>query len=154
MDLITAPSEKQADFEDKLFLAGGITNCPNWQKQVINYLNNCECEVTLFNPRRDNFDINDPTATEVQIAWEHRRLREATMIMFWFPQETLCPIVLFELGAHLERDVKIRIGCHPNYKRIQDVRIQSRLSRPHVKIYTDFFDLLKQMRFECTCKPL
>ena len=39
MKVITAPTEyKLQDGEMSVFLAGGITNCPNWQNDIINRL--------------------------------------------------------------------------------------------------------------------
>lgn len=116
----------------RLFLAGGITGCPDWQATVRQALESSA--VVLLNPRRANFDVTDPTASEKQITWEHKYLRRATAILFWFPCETLCPIVLFELGAALERNQPLFIGCHPDYKRREDVRIQCKLRRPYVKV--------------------
>jgi len=56
------------------------------------------------------------------------------MILFWFPCETLCPIVLYELGAWSMTDKQIYVGVHPDYKRKQDVEIQTKLARPSVSI--------------------
>ena len=54
--IITAPSIEKPKFIS-LFLAGGITNCKNWQNEVIKEL---EFEdVSIFNPRQINFNIND-----------------------------------------------------------------------------------------------
>lgn len=150
LDLIIAPMERPAIHENTLFLAGGITNCPDWQEQVINNLH--DCDVTVFNPRRKEFDINDPSATEIQIAWEYKKLREATAILFWFPKETLCPIVLFELGAHLGRDIPLFIGCQQDYARIKDVQIQSRLVRPSIHVFIGLVWLIDRVRKEYTCK--
>jgi hypothetical protein len=108
-----------------IFMAGGVTNCPDWQQEMLELLK--DCDLIVFNPRRNNFPIDDPKATYEQIKWEYERLHEADAVMFWFPCETLCPIALFELGAALERDQAIFIGVHPEYKRRQDVEIQTKL---------------------------
>ncbi len=149
LDLIIAPMERPAIHENTLFLAGGITNCPDWQETVINNLH--DCDVTVFNPRRREFDVTDPSATEIQIAWEFEKLREATAILFWFPEETLCPIVLFELGAHLERDVPLFIGCHSRYTRKKDVEIQTKLARHGYQITIGLVWLIDRVRKEYTC---
>ena len=96
-----------------LFLAGGITGCENWQQNVRRYLK--DVPIVIFNPRRKDFPINDPSAAQVQIEWEYEHLRKASMILFWFPYETLCPIVLYELGAWSMTDKKIFVGIHPLY---------------------------------------
>ena len=130
-----------------LFLAGGITGCPDWQWRVKVALHNVN--VVIFNPRRKDFPINDPAAAQTQIEWEYNHLRKAFMILFWFPSETLCPIVLYELGTWSMTDKKIFVGIHPEYKRRQDVEIQTRLVRWEVKIVYDLGSLSEQIISEC-----
>lgn len=138
-----------------VFLAGGITGCPDWQKEILNYF--WEADLIVYNPRRevwpDDFEIRKgngsgvTTDTEKQIMWEHKLLRRSDMILFWFPEETLCPITLFELGNHLNNTSHkpILIGCHPNYKRILDVEIQTKLINPNIKIVNSIKDLAGQV---------
>lgn len=133
-----------ADERLSVFLAGGITDCPDWQKEVMQSL--YPVDVVLFNPRRANFPIHDPGASEFQIKWEHEYLRQASAILFWFPCETLCPIVLYELGAWSMTDKKIFVGVHPDYKRKQDVEIQTRLVRQDVKVVYSLRDLSEQVQ--------
>jgi hypothetical protein len=58
------------------------------------------------------------------------------MISFWFCKESIQPIVLFELGAHLMTNKPIVIGVDPGYERKQDVEIQTALVRPEIGIVT------------------
>lgn len=113
-----------------VFLAGGITGCPDWQSEIRYLLK----DIIMFNPRRADFPIGDPNAALEQIKWEHDYLRVANSILFWFPCETLCPIVLYELGAWSITNKQIFVGVHPNYQRKQDVEIQTKLARPSVSI--------------------
>lgn len=124
-----------------LFLAGGITDCPDWQKEMTKKLGNTD--IILLNPRRANFDINEKDAAKKQIDWEYRHLRYATAISFWFPKETLCPIVLFELGYWFNRSKDIFIGVHPEYKRKEDVYTQVSLSIPKFE-FVDSIDALTE----------
>ncbi len=128
-----------------LFLAGGITGCPDWQSVALQELTNSG-ELILVNPRRLDFPIHDPSAAEAQILWEHRMLRKADAILFWFPCETLCPIVLYELGAWSMTQKPLFVGCHPEYKRRQDVEIQTRLVRPEVKVHDRLEDVVFEAR--------
>lgn len=132
MQYIESPENLEYSFGHKsIFLAGGITNCPDWQQEMRGLL--AETKLALLNPRRENFPIHDPAAADQQITWEHKHLRKASAILFWFPCETLCPIVLYELGAWSRMPYKeIFVGVHPQYKRRQDVEIQTRLARPDV----------------------
>ena len=137
MIYVEAPQEiVHVEHGPKLFLAGGITGCPDWQKIMKQELNNEE--VTIINPRRENFPIHDPNAALAQITWEFEMLRKADMISFWFPSETICPIVLYELGQWNMTDKKIIVGCAPGYTRLQDVEIQTNLARPEVQIHKFF----------------
>lgn len=115
-----------------VFLAGGITGCPPWQKEMVELLRNTD--LILMNPRREHFPIGDPDAAMEQIEWEHNHLRMADAILFWFPCETLCPIVLYELGAWSMTRKPIFVGVHPDYARRQDVEIQTGLARPGIEI--------------------
>lgn len=135
---------QQATTETTLFLAGGITSCPDWQSEAISKLS--DTDLTILNPRRANFPINDPTQSEKQIRWEHRNLCMADAILFWFPCETLCPIVLFELGARLQYSKKLFIGCHPEYSRKYDVIIQSKLEKPDIEIVYSLNELVDQVK--------
>ena len=129
----------------KLFLAGGITNCPDWQAEIIELLKE-EYDLTMYNPRRKNFPINDPTASEQQITWEYNHLRDADIILFWFASGSLNPIVLYELGRWGNSSNKeIFVGCDPEYQRKQDVEIQTKLSRPNIEIVYSLEDLAEQV---------
>jgi hypothetical protein len=125
--------------ETSIFLAGGITGCPDWQFLIGTSLQ-ILTDLVVFNPRRKNFVMHKDAARE-QIAWEHEHLRKATAISFWFPHETLCPIVLYELGAWSMTDKKIFIGVDPGYQRAEDVQIQTALVRPDVPIAASLDEL-------------
>ena len=130
--------------EKTLFLAGGITNCPDWQTEVASQLR--ETFLSLFNPRRKEFPINDPLASRNQIEWEYKHLNLADGILFWFPCETLCPIVLFELGSWLGSSKPLFIGVHPDYKRKADVEIQTKLKRKNEEISYSLEDLVVRVK--------
>lgn len=134
MRTITAP--EPIDGWPQVFLAGGITNCPDWQSTVISLLAGFSGGV-LLNPRRSNFPIYDPNAAREQIAWEFRALRSAHIFSMWFcASESVQPICMYELGCHLERlrdqPARVVIGIEPGYKREQDVRIQTELANPEI----------------------
>lgn len=117
-----------------LFIAGGISNCPNWQAELVEHLEVMDLPLIVCNPRRENFPMDDPSAAAEQIEWEHRMLSKADIISFWFPKETLCPITLFELGKWLHAEPII--GTEYGYQRALDVRIQTDLELgPSYPIY-------------------
>ncbi|RJR34114.1 MAG: hypothetical protein C4576_26930 [Desulfobacteraceae bacterium] len=144
MEYIEAPHTYSKSSDRKaVFLAGGITNCPDWQSEITNLLN--DQDVTLLNPRRKDFPINDPKASEVQINWEFENLRNADLILFWFPKESICPIALYELGAWCMASTPVLIGVHPEYERRIDIEVQTSLVRPEVEIVYSVQDLARQV---------
>jgi hypothetical protein len=144
---IVAPEKEMPKNGETLFLAGGITNCPDWQKQIINKL---EGDFYVYNPRRENFPIKDPNAAREQITWEYERLKSADCISFWFSKGSLNPIVLYEMGMWgLSREyTKIFIGVDPDYERKQDVEIQTELAAPEIKIRYSIDEMAKDIN-EC-----
>jgi hypothetical protein len=132
-----------------IFMAGGITGTQDWQKQAVDLFADFEKEtgkeLLLLNPRRKNFPIGDPNAALGQIEWEYRKLRWANEILFWFPCETICPIVLFELGAWSMTQKHIYVGVDPDYERQRDVAMQLSLVRPGVRVVNSLTDLTKQV---------
>lgn len=131
--------------EKSLFLAGPITHAPDWQSSLVDLLK--DTDLALLNPRRKNFPMNDLAAAEAQVKWEHKHLRKASAISFWFSRETSAPITLYELGAWSMTDKPIFIGIERGYLRRADVEVQTRLARPDVKIVYDFealADLIKE----------
>ena len=144
MKYIEAPQEYDIRLlSDSLFLAGGITNCPEWQSEMVMLLS--DTDITILNPRRKNFPIDDPEAARQQITWEFHALRDVDTISFWFCKETICPIVLYELGTWNVSDKHIFIGMDPEYQRRQDVEIQTKLVRPDLEIVYSLLDLSKQI---------
>ena len=144
MRYIECPSPEPIDPNEKsLFLAGGITNCPNWQLEVVKMLK--DSDWTIINPRRANFDVGNNQLLEPQIEWEHQRLLQARAILFWFPAQTLCPITLYELGAWSMTNKPLFVGTYPEYQRQHDVKIQTRLVRPEITIQDSLEKLVLQI---------
>lgn len=148
MRVITAPEEYIAKPGDiTVFLAGGISNCATWQEEVIKELkdmfdldkdngNKHTKELVVFNPRRDNFPMDDPTAAEKQIRWEYKHLEMCKIFSMYFcAGESDQPICMYELGRNLVRmNEKYGIYAHnvisveDGYKRAQDVGIQTEIT--------------------------
>lgn len=131
MTYIEAP-EEWSDHGPAIFLAGGITDCPDWQADARRIIGG----VTILNPRRAEFPIHDPEAAPAQIAWEFRHLHRASAVLFWFaagpsPQ----PIALYELGRHAALGRSIAVGADPAYRRRADVVLQMEHARPDVPVY-------------------
>lgn len=139
--------EALEEFDGKgpsVFLGGTITGSADWQQDVARFL--WDEDVVLLNPRRANFPIGDPKAAPEQIAWEHRHLRKADAILFWFARETMAPIVLYELGAWSMTQKPLFVGAHPEYPRLQDVQEQTKLVRPDVEVVGSLNQLAEQVK--------
>jgi len=142
--IITAPSIEKPIYTS-IFLAGGITNCKNWQKEVIKEL---EFEnISIFNPRQENFDITDKNASFKQISWEFERLEQMDIFSMYFCNgESDQPICMYELGRNILKmqnrfpndwEKRIIISVEDEYKRKKDVIIQTQLCAPKIFIETD-----------------
>jgi len=142
MQYIESPSCK-TDSMPSVFLAGGITGTSPWQPLLVAML--AATPWTVINPRREDFPADDPDASRVQIAWEYEHLGAASLIAFWFPAETLCPITLYELGAATKRDCPILVGTDPQYARRFDVVTQLKLCRPDIVAVDSLEALAKQI---------
>jgi hypothetical protein len=122
-----------------VFMAGGITGCPDFQSQVTAAL--ADDHVVLFNPRRSRFDLTDPDATAEQVQWEydHRTHDALAYMLFWFPAaDSPQPIAMLELGDALARaDLPIVVGADRGFPRYRDVVLQCRAARPALTVHTD-----------------
>lgn len=142
MKVITAVEPFDSNDSDVcVFLAGGITNCPDWQKDVIAEAEKYDKEhpgalnhLVLFNPRRPNFPIGDPNASEAQIKWEFYWLERMNVFSMYFTDgQSDQPICMYELGRNLalmmerypcDYDKRIVVSANPKYRRFSDVKIQ------------------------------
>ena len=140
MKVITAPEYyEQHDKDISVFLAGGITNCHDWQSKVVKDLNvNNLSSLIVFNPRRKNFPIEDKSAAYSQIKWEYKMLEKCDIFSMYFSSgDSDQPICMYELGRNILRmqmrfpsdwEDRIIISVEDGYRRIQDVLIQTGLA--------------------------
>ena len=143
MRVVTGPEPYTIqDGEISVFLAGGITNCPNWQKDIIDYFKDCKLPIVILNPRRDEFPINDEMETITQIAWEFNALEKCDIFSMYFAEsESDQPICMYELGRNIVRMQqrflphdywrRIVISVEDGYKRQKDVMVQTELACGH-----------------------
>lgn len=148
--VITSPDDQSgSNYRTNVFLAGGITNCPDWQQKVIDQLLKERClsdtYVTIFNPRREEWDMNFGEEESIkQIEWEAKRFKKSNIFSFYFcNSESPQPITLFELGRYITlaatryHDWKNRIivSIENGYSRSLDVETQCRLMG--LKVFTN-----------------
>lgn len=153
MKVITAPEKYiRQDGDVFCFLAGGITNCWEWQNAVINQLATLDDQalnidfshLIIFNPRRENFPIHDPNASEEQIKWEFNAIEQCDIFSMYFCADNSDqPICMYELGRNLVRmnekfpgKFRTIISVEKGYKRAADVKIQTELTGVHHTLLT------------------
>lgn len=138
MKVFEAPNEVILEDNDiTCFLAGGISNCENWQTQVIKELSKYNLpNLVLINPRRSYFDANN-FDNEEQIKWEFNQLEKADIFSMYFCNSvSVQPICMYELGRNLllmqhkfkNWKNRIIITIEDGYSRKSDVEIQSALA--------------------------
>lgn len=142
MTVITCPEKYIRDNNDIVcFLAGGITDCWDWQTEVINELKKYENteHLIIFNPRRESFPINDPNASFEQIKWEFKWLESCDIFsMYFVDSPSVQPICMYELGRNVS-SMEWMYGCdeipdhlvissEKGYKRLTDVVMQMNLA--------------------------
>lgn len=145
MTQVITPTKKYNTWDEckliKVFLAGGITNCWKWQDELINiikYNYNDPDNIILYNPRRENFPIEDKNAAREQIIWEYEHIEKCDIFSMYFcAGDSDQPICMYELGRNILRmqqrfpadwQNRIIITVEDEYRRRQDVLIQTELA--------------------------
>jgi hypothetical protein len=131
-----------------IFLAGSIEMgvAVDWQREVEHQLSSFN--VTLLNPRRDQFDakaeqkISNPYFYG-QVTWELEALERADLIIMYFAPDTKAPVTLLELGLHAKSG-KVIVCCPVPYWRKGNVDIVcERYKVPVVNTLEDLIDMVK-----------
>jgi hypothetical protein len=146
MNYVEAPNEYDGE-GFAVFLAGSISDERNWQMELTRAI--AGTQVTVLNPRRRKFPVGNRVEERRQIAWEHRHLERADLVVFWLAPPTLCPIALFELGVCCERGVSLAVGVDPEYVLRSDVGIQLSLRRPELHLFDNVKELARAVSVCC-----
>lgn len=111
---VIKPNSKfqKVENECSVFLAGSIEmgKAEDWQKRIEKHFH--ETNVTLYNPRRDDWDSSwnqeqsNPQFNQ-QVNWEMNSLEKADIIFMYFSPETKSPISLLELGLHVHDNMVV-----------------------------------------------
>ena len=131
--IIKTPVSSNQDLIPDIFLAGGVTYSPDWQKEALEML--VDTDLVVANPRRDEIVSAVGDTVRRQIIWEFENLKSAKVVLFWFPNaETI--ITFLELGKELARKSNIVVGVDPDYNRRFDIETQVYLESPDAVIYS------------------
>lgn len=145
MIVVTAPHLYIPKHDDvTVFLAGGITGCRDWQNETIEHLRKFvgrdDTQVVVYNPRQEDFDINNPATTIDQITWEYQYLNQVDIFsMYFVGGDQIQPICMYELGRYVKPyDEDQVISVEKNYIRKYDVACQVALTtRGTTEVNTD-----------------
>lgn len=132
-NVVEAP-ERRPDISDggslKVFLAGSIDmgNATDWQARVIDALS--DLPITVFNPRRRDFDPSWPQEITCepfveQVGWELDHLAMADIVCFYFDPKGQAPVTLLEMGLHI-RGGRSVVYCPPGFWRRGNVQITAK----------------------------
>ena len=131
--IIKTPISSNQDLIPDIFLAGGVTYSPDWQKKALKML--AGTDLIVANPRRDELISAVGAPARQQITWEFKNLKSVKVVLFWFLNaETI--IIFLELGKELARKSRIVVGVDPDYNRRFDIETQVHLELPRAVIYT------------------
>jgi hypothetical protein len=143
--IIKPPTKLIGKYPDSVFLAGSIEMgiAINWQIDIEQSLPD---NITVFNPRRDNWDptwtqtIDNPHFRE-QVEWELSALEKASMVAMYFDPNTKSPISLLELGLFKN---KVIVCCLQGFWRKGNVDIVChRYDIPQDKSLDDLINSIK-----------
>ena len=141
---IIKPNTFTQDIESSItvFLAGSIEMgaVENWQQKLENILEDIEQEITLFNPRRDDWDsswVQKQTNPQFnhQVNWELNMLDKSDIIFMYFSPETKSPISLLELGLYAHNG-KMIVCCPDEFWRKGNVDIVC--TRYNIPLFNNF----------------
>ena len=102
-----------------IFLAGSIDmgSAIDWQAEIVTRM--ADQEVTILNPRRDDWDSSweqtiEHTQFREQVEWELKGLERAEKILMYFAPGTKAPITLLEMGLFARSHPDKLIVCCPD----------------------------------------
>lgn len=131
-----------------IFLAGSIEmgKAEDWQVRLEKELK--DFNVTVFNPRRDDWDSSweqkeSNDQFNYQVNWELNRLTEASIVFLYLSPGTQSPISLLELGAFAERSHMI-VCCPTGFWRKGNVDIFC--TRAGIPVYENLEDAVGALK--------
>ena len=133
-----------------IFLAGSIEmgSAENWQAQVEEFFKYYPREITILNPRREDWDsswtqeFTNPQFYQ-QVNWELTALNAADLIIMYFHPDTKSPISLLEFGMYAESN-KMLVWCPTGFWRKGNVDIVC--ERYGIPNYETLDELLKDIQ--------
>lgn len=133
-----------------VFLAGSIEmgKAEDWQTKVTTSLDDYSVDITIFNPRRDDWDsswkqtIHEKQFVE-QVEWELNALETADIVIMYLDPNTQSPISLLEFGL-FARSSKMILYCPEGFWRKGNVDVTSR--KYNVRQVKNFDNLIEAVK--------
>ena len=150
MQVIKPNSENQVtSYRPSIFLAGSIEMglAEDWQVRIEKELE--QYDVTVFNPRRDDWDSSwtqeqSNPQFNAQVNWEMNRLEECDIMFMYFSPQTKSPISLLELGAYCNGHREVVVCCPDGFWRKGNVDIFC--TRRNVPLFDNLEDAIGALR--------
>lgn len=152
MNIIKPPDSIAKARGFKIFLAGSIEmgKAEDWQSKIINSLSSLHKELTIYNPRRDDWDsswdqqISNDNFYE-QVRWELQALDDSNLIVMYYDPNTTSPISLLELGLYANSK-KLIICCPDGFYRKGNIDIVChKYNIPMLDDFNTFVDYIRNM---------
>lgn len=145
--VVKAPHCRDYDSREiGIFLGGSIDQgkAVDWQSQFIKAFEKYPDYVTLYSPRRDDYDatwvqdISNPQFKE-QVEWELTQLEDVDLTIFYFDPNGLAPITLMELGC-FGSNYNTLVCCPEGYWRRGNVQVYC--ERYGIPLFDNLDDLI------------
>lgn len=151
--VIVVRAPEKSSYGDRLLSTLGIhsvflAGCANteWRKEFLTYFDE-KNHILFYDPKRDNWDVNNKEFMEQQIFWEFTNLRKSNVVVFWFNGGSVCPITLLEYGLWgLSKGTPVVIGVSSDYEKKDDIYLQTRLARPDIRIVDNLYELSYELK--------
>ena len=100
--------EPKVENPNRCFLAGGINNVRDWQREVIDalkrsYNNDDLQDYIIYNPRELSENITEKEKYDIPdfIKWDDEHILKSDMLVFYFCKEATQITSVFELGRYI-----------------------------------------------------
>lgn len=147
-----APEKVVKDTNKSIFLAGSIemNKAVKWQDALTKSLMDEFDDLTILNPRRDDWDsswtqeLSNKNFYE-QVDWEHENIKNSDIVFIYFQKDTKSPISLLELGLSAGLGKTCIVFCEEGFWRKGNVDyICKKYNLPQINSFKDLNKLLKK----------
>ena len=143
---IKAPNPYKTD-GFTIFLGGAIDQgeAEDWQAKVVEALE--DLDVTILNPRRDNWDSSWEQDIEnkefrQQVEWELKAQEDASLVLYVLLEDSKGPVTMLEIG-HFAPDKDAVLCIEEGFYRQGNLDIFAK--RYKIPIYHDFDEMLDDL---------